>query len=226
MYCSICGTEVKEGAAFCQKCGARLIESRNSVEASAAEYIDGKVISNGNKDGETAQQAATAREAYELLRKNAALCPEVRTVALAEHRDTAVVVGKINRYSARFLNGQVGLNSFPVFPFVIPNVLVCLSTIMLFVGGYMSIDYSTSTILGIYGEDLILPALILMLLAGLSGIGVSVFGNKEKKIVLPFIRKVLGRPKYIEQFEHIEMILYSTFAIVGLVLSLLRALAE
>lgn len=210
MFCQKCGTKLEENAVFCPACGAR-----RSVADAAEKTMDNPAASAQNKDGETAKQADTAREAYELLRERAALCPEVRSVALAEHRDTAVVVGKINRYSARFLNDQIGLNSFPVFPFVIPNVLCILSVVMFFVGGYMSIDYPTSTILGIYGEELILPACILALLAGLSGIGVSVFGNKEKKIILPFVRKVLGRPRYIEQFNHIEMVVYTVFVIVG-----------
>lgn len=184
MFCQKCGNKLEENIAFCPRCGARL------PIADAVEWPVGNVaILDGKKADEIVQSIKTASKACKLLRENAALCQKIQSFTIKEYRSKAVVVGKINKYSIQILNGQIGLNWFPVFPFVLPIIAFILSIVL----------YAEVSAFGI----------VLMLLSGLSGIGVSVFGNKEKKIVLPFIRKALGQPKYIEQATHIEMIAYS-----------------
>lgn len=201
MFCQKCGNKIEENAVFCSRCGAK-----QPIVDVVEQSIDNAAISLGAKDDVTVMPIETATKAYELLKENAALCPEIKSFLLKEDRSTAVVVGKINQYSIRISNGQIGLNSFPVFPFVIPMCLCILGVILLMVTMYMR---------G-FNEEFMLIVVLFTLLSGLSGIGVSVFGNKEKKIVWPFIKKVLGQPKYIEQFQHIEIFTYSLFVFGGI----------
>lgn len=182
MFCQKCGNKLEEKAIFCSKCGTRL-----SV-AAAGQSADNQIVSNRQKAEDTAQPAVdypciqTHAKASEMLRENAALCPEVKKVLTDESRSAAVAEGRFNRYTVKVLNGQIGLNSFPVFPFVIPMALCILSVVFLITAMYMSVYSGDFTFLGLYGEELMLPIEIFMLLSGLSGIGVSVFANKEKRL--------------------------------------------
>lgn len=197
MFCQKCGNKLKENITFCPKCGVRL-----PVADAVKQPIDNTAILDGRKADKTLQPINTAKKAYELLQENAAFCPKVKSFVLKENRNTVVAAGKINRYSVLVLHGQIGLNSFPVFPFVIPMWLAGLSEVLLVIA------------MRFYVEELMLPIAFFMLLSGLSGLGVSVFGNKEKRIVLSFIRKVLGRPRYIEGFPQ-EILIYSIVALCG-----------
>lgn len=210
MFCQKCGNKLEENIAFCPRCGVRL-----PVANAAKQPINYVVILDEKKADKTVQPIDTATKAYELLQKNATLCPEVRSLVLEEHRSTAVVVGKINKYSVLVMNGQIGLDSFPVFPFVIPMWLCCLSEVLSLALAYIMSTYYYSDV-----SKFMLPNMLLGVLSALSGIGVSVFGNKEKKIVLSFIRKTLSQPKYIEHFSYTEMVTYSVCIILFPVLFL------
>lgn len=207
MFCQKCGNKLEDNVVFCPKCGTKLSVAEEELSAGSPVMATGKKADKGETPTPVQPYIYTVATAYEMLKENAALCPEIETVQKNERSSAVVVKGKFNRYTVKILDGQSSLNSFPVFPFVLPAVLCMLGTVFFF------IDSS-------YRENFSLPAAIFMLLSGLSGIGVSVFANKEKKAVLPFIRKTLAQPRYTEQFQHIEMFTYSIFVFCGFFFSL------
>lgn len=190
MFCQKCGNKIEDNAAFCPRCGAKQPAAHVREQT-----INNVAISAGKKADETVQSIKTATKVCSLLRENAPLCPEIQSFTIKEYRTSAVVVGKIYWYSIQVLNGQIGFNWYPVVPFILPAVFFILSVVLI-------------VIKPVYGS-------VLMLLSGLSGIGVSVFGDKEKDLVLPFIRKALGQSKYTEQFQYIEIISYSIAVYAG-----------
>lgn len=206
MFCQKCGSKLEDNVVFCPKCGTKLSVAEAELPAGSPVMATGKKADEGEIPTPKQPYIYTVATACEMLQKNAALCPEIETIQKNERSSAVVVKGKFNRYTVKISDGQSGLNSFPVFPFVIPMVLCILGAVFLMVALHIYTSYR---------ENFILPVAIFMLLSGLFGIGVSVFANKEKKAVLPFIRKTLAQPRYTEQFQHIEMLTYSIFVFCG-----------
>lgn len=218
MFCQKCGNKLEDNVVFCPKCGTKRSVAEAKLPAGSPVMATEKKADEGEMPTPEQPCIYTVATAYEMLQKNEALCPEIETVQKKERSRAVVVKGKFNRYTVKISDGQIGLNSFPVFPFVIPMVLCIIGTVLWGVAAYM-IGYVL-----LYRDDFFMLlgrlAEILCLLSGLAGIGVSVFANKEKKAVLPFIRKTLAQSRYTEQFQHIEMLTYSIFVFSSLLLLL------
>lgn len=205
MFCQKCGYKLEENIAFCPKCG-----ERQPVADGVGQSTGNSAASDGKNAGETVPRIQTATEAYELLKENEALCPEIKATVLGEYHNVAVVVavGKVYRYHVEVMHDKIRINASPKFPYVIPYVLSVLSVVLM-----MVVSCAYEYYRWWYGVELVeLSISFFGLLSALYGIGVSVFGNKEKKNVLPFIRKVLGQSKYVEPPLYFEVILFSVLA--------------
>ena len=58
-FCTNCGSEIKKGAAFCSKCGAKIIEDKDVVV--------GEVVNDGNNNNTINNGAAKSKIAAGLL---------------------------------------------------------------------------------------------------------------------------------------------------------------
>lgn len=173
MFCRKCGNKLEDNVVFCPKCGTKRSVAEAELPANSPVMATEKKADEGETPTSEQPCIYTVAAVYEMLQENAAFCPEIETVQKNERGSAVVVKGKFNRYTVKISDVQIGLNSFPVFPFVIPMVLCILGTVFLFYMMYIDI---------LYRENFTLPAAVFMFLSGLSGIGVSVFANKEKRL--------------------------------------------
>lgn len=200
MFCQKCGNELAENIVFCPRCGAR-----QPVEVKTEKAVENAV----RPSEETAEKPTLPthsrkilRKAYEQLRENTGLCPEIKSVVLKDSSSAVVAAGKYNNYTISVLDNLISLGSLPGISLMIP-VILCL---VLYCGCFCFID--TAVFWGVWG---------LGMLSNLYGYYISAAIKKERKTVISFLKTALGQPKYIEPSGRPEIIICSIFMFLGVI---------
>ena len=167
MFCHKCGSQSLEGAEFCPKCGTKVdnyklesTEPNSQNVASAAkesEQIKANVSAPSN--------AATGSEAFDLLKKNASLCPKIKDVSLNPKLGNVYIKGKLLNYSVNVKDGNI---EWKFNRLSLPYII----SIILFIGVYIvheiaaaEFDWDFYVYWLVWGGYLVLDVVVMRLLA-------------------------------------------------------------
>ncbi len=192
MFCQKCGSEVTEGSIFCTKCGEKLFTG-NPVQQGTGNY---------------APALTPTQEIYRLLKMKSVRCPKIKKVIYQGNSDVTIVKGSAYAYRVNISNGK------PVVKVAVGGLSSILFGIICGIMAYIGSSFG-------YGsnfEDICPEVGGVLLCGGIIGWGISLFGDDEKKMILPFIHEALGITFVNEKLKSAGTIVFLTIALVGLIM--------
>ena len=194
-----------DNAEFCQKCGTKLIKveaahqtpadpipaTPKPIEPSVQSPPVTPIVTPSQQAVPSSQSSAPSAstgtsEIYKLLKEGVSHCPKVKAVTPATKGNATLIKGSVYIYIVNTVSGQIKLGRTMTKPFMIPLAIIVgfLAWVVSGIGWEMMEGR-------VYMHDYVIPLAIGLSAIGLFGVVVTIFGEKESKVVLPDIRKVL-----------------------------------
>lgn len=201
MFCHKCGNKSPEGAAYCQKCGAKLIQDGAATQATDEFVNVTKPISVKTPTSPAAKVSRAAQESSipkstapasegtaeicDLLKEGLSQYSKIKSVSPTSKGNAIIMKGRIYNYIANVVNGQIRLNRAITMPFTIPFAIIVgfLAWVIASIGWDM-IDYG-------FNESYAFPLAIGLIALGSFLAILSFLGERETATVLPYIRQAI-----------------------------------